>query len=110
MNQYPEKCPRCESAGPEALSHSPVAGAWTVFHCPTCFFTWRSTEPDFITDPAKYPPTLNLPRQRWRILGSCQRSLNVNAASPSFGERRRYPLLYPELFAISGSKLAVCFK
>jgi hypothetical protein len=27
-----------------------------VFHCPTCFFTWRSTEPDFITDPKKYNP------------------------------------------------------
>ncbi len=56
MNQHPEQCPRCGTAGPETLSHSPVAGAWTVFHCPTCFFTWRSTEPDFITDPAKYDP------------------------------------------------------
>ncbi|MBW7981019.1 non-oxidative hydroxyarylic acid decarboxylases subunit D [Enterobacillus tribolii] len=53
---YPEKCPRCESPSPEVMSQSPVAGAWTVFHCPVCFFTWRSTEPDFITDPAKYNP------------------------------------------------------
>ncbi|WP_277619541.1 non-oxidative hydroxyarylic acid decarboxylases subunit D [Rouxiella chamberiensis] len=56
MSLHPERCPRCESGGPEALSHSPVKGAWTVFHCKTCFFTWRSTEPDFITDPQKYNP------------------------------------------------------
>ncbi|HDJ1438232.1 TPA: phenolic acid decarboxylase subunit D [Serratia rubidaea] len=55
MNKRPAACPRCESAGPEVLCHSPVKDAWTVFHCATCFFTWRSSEPDFITDPAKYP-------------------------------------------------------
>jgi len=55
MNIEPESCPRCDSAGPEILSHSPVAGVWTVYHCNVCFFTWRSTEPDFITDGRKYP-------------------------------------------------------
>lgn len=63
MHQHPEQCPRCESDGPEVLSQSPVAGAWTVFHCPTCFFTWRNTEPDFITDPAKYHPNFKFAPQ-----------------------------------------------
>ncbi len=56
ISQIPEKCPRCESAKPDVLSHSPVKGAWVVYHCSVCFFTWRNTEPDFITDPAKYNP------------------------------------------------------
>jgi hypothetical protein len=56
MSDLPEKCPRCESAHPEIMSHSPVTGAWTIFHCPVCFFTWRDSEPDFITDPVRYSP------------------------------------------------------
>jgi hypothetical protein len=56
MKQHPEICPRCESNGPEALSHSPVEGAWTVFHCPTCFFTWRSTEPKKYNPNFKFSP------------------------------------------------------
>ncbi|HEJ9148038.1 TPA: phenolic acid decarboxylase subunit D [Serratia marcescens] len=55
MNRSPDKCPRCEAAGPETLCHAPVEDTWTIFLCPTCFFTWRSSEPDFITDPEKYP-------------------------------------------------------
>lgn len=55
-HKQPDKCPRCESAQPQILSYSPVKDAWVVYHCEICFFTWRSTEPDFITDPAKYNP------------------------------------------------------
>jgi hypothetical protein len=69
MSQHPQQCPRCDSVGPEALSHSPVAGAWTVYHCPICFFTWRSTEPDFITDPAKYNPHFKFSPQDMQHFG-----------------------------------------
>ncbi len=58
--KHPDICPRCESPDPEVLSRSPVAGAWVVYGCPACFFTWRSTEPDFITDPAKYDVNFKL--------------------------------------------------
>lgn len=54
--KHPEKCPRCDSAHPDVLSKSPVAGVWTIYHCPTCFFTWRDTEPEFITNPDQYNP------------------------------------------------------
>lgn len=47
-------CPRCDSNRSEVVSHSPVAGAWEVLLCPVCMFTWRTSEPDSITDPAKY--------------------------------------------------------
>ncbi|MDR0806876.1 MAG: phenolic acid decarboxylase subunit D [Enterobacteriaceae bacterium] len=56
MSQKNLICPRCESANAEVLSRSPVEGVWEVYHCPTCFFTWRSTEPAFITDPKQYNP------------------------------------------------------
>jgi vanillate/4-hydroxybenzoate decarboxylase subunit D len=48
-------CPRCDSTQSKVLTESPVKGAWVIYSCPVCFFTWRSTEPDMITDPAKYP-------------------------------------------------------
>ena len=41
-------------------STSPVAGVWTVFGCDTCFYTWRSTEPDENTNPDKYPEVFRL--------------------------------------------------
>jgi len=49
-------CPRCETEKTEELTKSPDPGVWVIYRCPTCFFAWRSTEPDFITDPKKYDP------------------------------------------------------
>ncbi|CBI41451.1 hypothetical protein HTY60_01820 [Bacillus amyloliquefaciens] len=42
-------CPRCESKKGETVSQSPVKGAWEIYQCQTCFFTWRSCEPESIT-------------------------------------------------------------
>jgi hypothetical protein len=50
-------CPRCESDKTEVLTKSPDPGVWVIYRCPVCFFAWRSTEPDFITDPQKYDPS-----------------------------------------------------
>jgi vanillate/4-hydroxybenzoate decarboxylase subunit D len=55
-------CPRCESDKTDVLIRSPVPGVWEVYHCEECLFAWRSTEPDFITDPAKYDPEFKLKR------------------------------------------------
>jgi len=57
-------CPRCESEKTGVLTKSPVAGVWEVYHCEDCFFAWRSTEPDFITDPKKYAPEFKLTRAK----------------------------------------------
>ena len=40
----------------EVLTKSPDSGVWVIYRCPTCSFAWRSTEPDFITDPKEYDP------------------------------------------------------
>ena len=49
-------CPRCDSATTEVLTTSPVPGVWVVYRCGTCFFAWRSTEPETITNPELYDP------------------------------------------------------
>lgn len=48
-------CPRCSVAETELLTRSPVPDVWTVHRCPRCGFVWRSTEPETITDPQRYP-------------------------------------------------------
>ncbi|MCL6631819.1 MAG: hypothetical protein K6T63_04225 [Alicyclobacillus herbarius] len=53
-------CPRCEAKEASVIARSPVKGAWELYQCPTCFFIWRSTEPEFITDPAKYNPAFKV--------------------------------------------------
>ncbi len=47
-------CPRCDSDTAELLVKAPVDNAWEVYICNTCNFTWRSTESEDITNPAKY--------------------------------------------------------
>jgi vanillate/4-hydroxybenzoate decarboxylase subunit D len=53
-------CPRGQSHAIDTHAHSAVAGVWTVFGCKTCFYTWRSTEPEEKRDPAKYPAVFKL--------------------------------------------------
>ncbi len=38
------KCPRCGSETIELLTKSPVEGAWEVYICKTCCYSYRSTE------------------------------------------------------------------
>ncbi|EFH79849.1 non-oxidative hydroxyarylic acid decarboxylases subunit D [Ktedonobacter racemifer] len=47
-------CPRCDDPNGAILTESPVKGSWIMYRCPRCLFTWRSTEPEHITNPALY--------------------------------------------------------
>ncbi len=47
-------CPRCDSDAADLLVKAPVDNAWEVFICGVCNFTWRSTESEDITNPARY--------------------------------------------------------
>lgn len=49
-------CPRCEAGKTEIVTTSPVEGAWVVYNCPVCFYSWRSTEPAYATTAAHYNP------------------------------------------------------
>jgi vanillate/4-hydroxybenzoate decarboxylase subunit D len=57
---HPTACPRCRSGTIKSLAQSPVAGVWTVFGCSTCFYSWRSTEPEENVNPEKYPAAFRL--------------------------------------------------
>jgi len=56
-------CPRCDSARTAVLTHSPVKDAWVVYQCPVCLYVWRSTEPDYATDPKQYDPNFKIKPQ-----------------------------------------------
>ena len=56
----PTACPRCRAGTIKTLGKSPVAGVWTVFGCSTCFYTWRSTEPEENVNPEQYPAAFRL--------------------------------------------------
>ena len=47
-------CPRCDSDTADLLMKAPIDDAWEVYICSICNFTWRSTESEDITNPAKY--------------------------------------------------------
>jgi vanillate/4-hydroxybenzoate decarboxylase subunit D len=53
-------CPRCRSNATGVRGVSPIAGVWTVYGCDTCFYAWRSTEPEENTNPDKYPAVFSL--------------------------------------------------
>jgi vanillate/4-hydroxybenzoate decarboxylase subunit D len=60
MQSAPNACPRCRSHTTRVEGTSPVDGIWTVFSCTTCFYAWRSTEPQENRDPNKYPRVFRL--------------------------------------------------
>jgi hypothetical protein len=47
-------CPRCLSKTIDLFANSPLPDVWTVYGCHTCFYVWRSTEPEENTNPDKY--------------------------------------------------------
>jgi vanillate/4-hydroxybenzoate decarboxylase subunit D len=53
-------CPRCDSDEAGLLTVSPRGDEWTMYACGRCNFTWRSTEPQQITDAASYHPQFKL--------------------------------------------------
>ena len=56
----PSTCPRCAHEHLTHLTSSPVAGAWDVFQCDRCLYTWRTTEPARRTQPDAYPAAFRL--------------------------------------------------
>lgn len=48
-------CARCGHEAVDKLADSPVPGAWQVFQCGRCLYTWRSTEPARRIERELYP-------------------------------------------------------
>jgi hypothetical protein len=57
-------CPRCRATVVRQVAASPVPGRWVMRSCQTCWYAWRSTEPDTATDADRYPEAFKLdPRE-----------------------------------------------
>lgn len=51
------QCVRCLRESAARVAAAPDgSGAWEVFFCETCSYSWRDNEPDFITDPRQRDP------------------------------------------------------
>lgn len=51
------KCVRCLRDTAHKIADAPDgSGAWEVFFCEDCHYSWRNDEPDFITVPEKRDP------------------------------------------------------
>jgi hypothetical protein len=61
-------CPRCRFENTNLMASSPIQGAWEVYICNTCFYSWRSTEPEENTNPDKYPPSFRLTKEEIETL------------------------------------------
>lgn len=59
-NELPDLCPRCDSTSLRVLTHSPITGAWTMYSCTTCLYSWRSTEPAQATTASTYPAAFKI--------------------------------------------------
>jgi vanillate/4-hydroxybenzoate decarboxylase subunit D len=40
-------CPRCSTGDARVVARSPRPGVRSMHLCTVCFYTWRSTEPDY---------------------------------------------------------------
>ena len=43
-------CPRCEYDKISTIAKSPIDGAWEIYQCDQCFYSWRSTETPHVDD------------------------------------------------------------
>ena len=57
-------CPRCDDERAVKIFDSPEPGAWEIYRCPRCFFTWRNTEEDRVTRSELYDPEFKLSEQK----------------------------------------------
>jgi hypothetical protein len=58
------ECPRCSTRSCGAVAHSPKPGVWTIYLCPACFYSWRSTEPDYATKASALNPKFRVDAAR----------------------------------------------
>jgi hypothetical protein len=55
------QCVRCLSDEARKIADAPDgSGAWEVYFCERCSYSWRSSEEDFVTDIAKRNPRFQL--------------------------------------------------
>ena len=55
------QCVRCLQDTASKIADAPDgSGAWELYFCETCHYSWRNSEPDYITDIDKRDPWAQL--------------------------------------------------
>ena len=83
-------CPRCDDDRAAKIFEAPEDASWEVYRCPRCYFTWRNTEEDEVTNPDLYDP-------RFKLSGEKTKRAAVTRALEEFIARREQRRLL-ELF------------
>lgn len=63
------KCLRCGNNAVKVADAPDGSKAWEVYACTVCHYNWRSSEPDYILDPAKRDPRFQLTDEAIARLG-----------------------------------------
>jgi hypothetical protein len=61
-------CPRCEGDQADKIFEAPEDGSWEVYRCLRCYFTWRSTEEEEVTNPKLYSPKFKLSERQMEAM------------------------------------------
>ena len=58
------QCVRCLKDTASKIAEAPDgSNAWELYYCDRCHYTWRNSEPDYITDIAKRDPWAQLDKR-----------------------------------------------
>ncbi len=58
------KCVRCRRDSVSVIAKAPDgSGAWEVYHCTTCHFSWRNTDEEEVTNADKYDARFRLDKR-----------------------------------------------
>ncbi|MFH1488796.1 MAG: non-oxidative hydroxyarylic acid decarboxylases subunit D [Pseudomonadota bacterium] len=61
-------CPRCDHDQASKIFEAPEDASWEVYRCPRCYFVWRSTEGEEVTNPELYDPRFKLNEEKIRAM------------------------------------------
>ena len=57
-------CPRCDDNRAGKIFEAPEDGSWELYRCPRCYFVWRNTEEEEVTNPDLYDPRFKLSEEK----------------------------------------------
>jgi hypothetical protein len=50
------------------IFEAPERAVWRLYRCPRCYFVWRDTEEEAVTNPALYDPRFKLDEGRMKAM------------------------------------------
>jgi uncharacterized C2H2 Zn-finger protein len=57
-------CPRCDDDRAGKIFEAPEDDSWELYRCPRCYFIWRNTEEEEVTNPELYDARFKLSEKK----------------------------------------------